>query len=58
MQKNKSKPIKGSATSRVAVTQRCSALSVNELQSTFSRRLGRDRWFSFLTSPAHSFRPP
>lgn len=40
--KNKSKPIKGSATSRVAVTQRCSALSVNELQSTFSRRLGRD----------------
>ena len=40
--KNKSKPIKCSATSRVAVTQRCSALSVNELLSTFPRHLERD----------------
>ncbi|KAF5923630.1 hypothetical protein HPG69_011026 [Diceros bicornis minor] len=34
--------MKCSAASQVAGTQRCSALSVNELLSTFSRRLGKD----------------
>lgn len=37
---------------RVAGSQRCSALSVNELLSTFSRRLGR---VLFVASPAAVF---
>lgn len=62
--KRKSKPVECSITSRVAGTQRCYALSVNELLSTFSVALEEIILFARLSgcsfrlpSPAHLEKP-
>lgn len=54
--KNKPKPVKCSAAPQVAGAQRCSALSVNELLSTFSCRLGGMALYARL--PRGGFRLP